>query len=192
MSKPKLDGEARVSRYLNFLGLKPERYTKAEMRASRTPDFKVYSGDSLAFYCEVKTAQEDTWLKDLLEIAEPGMLVGGTRDDPTYSRIASYIHDSVGQFDAVNPSMVLPNVLAIVNGDEEADIEDLEIAFGSLIYSSARIADSKKRINLVIWFDGWSQDGPHFFAPGAHEGHTLSLARYLPIDLKAIQRYPYR
>lgn len=134
MSKPKFAGESRVSRYLNYLGLKTDRYSKMERRASRTPDFKVFSGDNLAFYCEVKTSQEDTLLNDLLENAEPGKLVGGTRNDSTYNRIASYIHDSVSQFDAVNPAMELPNVLAIVNGDSEADITDLDQIFTGNAY----------------------------------------------------------
>lgn len=203
MSKAKLDGESRVSRYLNFLGLKTERYSKAELRASRTPDFKVYSGDALSFYCEVKTGQEDTWLNDLLAKAEPGTLVGGTRNDSTYNRIASYIHESVGQFDAVNASIELPNVLAIVNGDTEAGIKDLLHVFSGNVYcdddsvvpmfqefSEGRIKFSKWRIHLFVWFDDWSHDGPKFFVPDAHEKHTLSLAYHLPFNLKAIKSRP--
>ena len=59
MSKAKLDGEARVREYLTATGLRVERFTKAEMQRGRTPDFRVLAGDELAFYCEVKTAQED-------------------------------------------------------------------------------------------------------------------------------------
>ena len=35
------------------------RFTKAELRQGRTPDFRVFAGDELAFYCQVKEAQED-------------------------------------------------------------------------------------------------------------------------------------
>ena len=204
MSKPKLDGESRISQYLESLGLKTERYSKSERRASRTPDFKVYSEDSLAFYCEVKTAQEDTWLNSLLEQAEPGTLVGGTRNDSTYNRIASYVHESVGQFDAVNPTMELPNVLAIVNGDVDSGITDLIQVFtgngycddGSVWpmyqeFSEGRIKESKWRIHLFMWFDEWNEDGPKLLVPESHQQHTLSLAPRLQIDLRSIHRLPF-
>jgi hypothetical protein len=48
MAKSKLHGEARVSRYLNFLGLKTERQTKAEMRAGQTPGFEVLNRPGFA------------------------------------------------------------------------------------------------------------------------------------------------
>jgi len=62
MSKAKLDGEARVEEFLLTSGLQVERYTKAQLRQGRTPDFRIFGGDELAFFCEVKTAQEDEWL----------------------------------------------------------------------------------------------------------------------------------
>jgi hypothetical protein len=125
MSKAKLDGESRVQAYLASFGLRVERFTKAEMRQGKTPDFRVHSGDDLAFYCEVKTAQEDEWLDKQLAAAPPLTLVGGSRPAPTYNRISNYISSGVGQLDAVNPSMDYPNVLAIVNGDDGAGVTDL-------------------------------------------------------------------
>jgi hypothetical protein len=59
MSKAKLDGENRVHEYLTGAGFRVDRFTKAEMQQGRTPDFRVFAGDELAFYCEVKTTQED-------------------------------------------------------------------------------------------------------------------------------------
>lgn len=88
MSQATLDGESRVQTYLASFGLRVERFTKAEMRQGRTPDFRVYAGHELAFYCEVKTAQEDEWLDEQLAAAPPLALVGGSRPDSTYNRIS--------------------------------------------------------------------------------------------------------
>ena len=125
MSRAKLDGEACIYEYLTGAGLRVERFSKAEMCQGRTPDFRVFANDELAFFCEVKTAQEDEWLDKQLAAAPPLTLVGGARPDPTYNRINNYIHSAARQFDAVNPAMDRPNVLAIVNGDHGAAITDL-------------------------------------------------------------------
>src|ERR1017187_8570601 len=86
----KSNGESIVSDYLTGCGLSVQRFDKAAMRQSRTPDFRVLANDRLAFYCEVKTAQEDEWLERQLDAAPPGTLVGGLRPDPTYNRVSNY------------------------------------------------------------------------------------------------------
>src|SRR6266852_7519980 len=91
-----------VAAYLQSLGLTPERFPKAEMRKSRTPDFRVLQGGALVFFCEVKNAQEDRWLEEQGKDAAPA-LYGGTRPDPIYNRVANYVHGAAGQFAAVNP-----------------------------------------------------------------------------------------
>jgi hypothetical protein len=58
MSEAKLDGEARVEEYLTGANLDVARFSKAEMRQGRTPDFRVFANGDLAFYCEMKMAQE--------------------------------------------------------------------------------------------------------------------------------------
>src|ERR1700694_206975 len=110
MSKAKLNGEARVQAYLIGTRLRVERFTENEKRQDRTPDFCVFAGDEVAFYCEVKTAQEDERLDQQLAKVLPG----GSRNDSTYNRVSGHIHSAVGQFDAVNPAMERPSVLAIV------------------------------------------------------------------------------
>jgi hypothetical protein len=62
MSKAKLDGENRVQEYFASIGLHVKRFSKSEMCRERTPDFRVFADGKFAFYCEVKTAQEDEWL----------------------------------------------------------------------------------------------------------------------------------
>ena len=67
----------------------------------------------------------DEWLDKQLALAPPLTLVGGSRPDPTYNRISKYVYSAVGPFDAANPAMDLPNVLAIVNGDDGSGFTDL-------------------------------------------------------------------
>jgi len=77
--------ESRVADYLRSLGLEPRRFSTAERRGRRTPDFQVYDGGALAFYCEVKAVAPDQWLDQQLAGAPPGVIVGGVRDDPTWA-----------------------------------------------------------------------------------------------------------
>jgi hypothetical protein len=204
MSKAKLDGESRVRDFFIANGLLVERFTKSELRQGRTPDFKVFAGDELAFYCEVKTAQEDEWLDKKLAAAPPGTLVGGSRPDPTYNRLCNYINNAVDQLDAVNPLMAHPNVLAIVNGDDGAGITDLIQVFtgnaycesGEVIpmfreYSEGRIPKTKLRVHLYLWFNDWQPDrGPWKFFPEVHPAHHAALCRHLSVNPEELGRPP--
>lgn len=203
MSQTKLDGEIRVSEYLKGLGLRGERFTKAEMRQGRTPDFRVFARDALAFYCEVKTAQEDSSLDQHLAAAPPGAIVGGSRPDPTYNRISNHIHSAVGQLDAVNPAMEVPNVLAIVNGDKQAGITDLiQVLTGSAYcengnvipmfreYSEGRIREEKLRVHLYLWCNEWEVGGPRQFYPAIHAGHYAALCGHFGVKAADLRRLP--
>lgn len=197
--------ETRVREYLTATGLRVERFTKAEMQQGRTPDFRVFAGDELAFYCEVTTAQEDEWLDKQLAAAPPLTLVGGGRPDPTYNRISSQIHSAVGQFDAVNPAMDLPNVLALVNGDDGAGITDLiSVLTGNAYcesgdvwpmfreYSDGRIREEKLRVHLYLWFNEWKAGDPQEFFPEVHAVHHPALCVHFGVDPAAIRRLPAR
>ncbi len=201
MSKAKLDGETRVQEYLTGAGLRVEQFTKADMRQGRTPDFRVFAGDELAFYCEVKTSQEDEWLDKQLAAAPPLTLVGDSRPDPTYNRICKYIHNAVGQFDAVNLSMDRPNVLAIVNGDDGAGITDLiSLLTGNVYgesgkvwpmfreYSEGRIREEKLRVHLYLWFSEWKPGKPQMFFPEIHAAHHTALCQHFSVDRAAMKR----
>jgi len=93
--------EDRVSRYLEQHHLTTVRFSRQEMRESKTPDFRVLLDDRVIFFCEVKSSLRDRWLDKQLEAVQPGDLAGGVRNDPIFSRLTSVIHDSVKQFDAV-------------------------------------------------------------------------------------------
>ena len=205
MSKAKLDGEARVLEYLIGAGLRVDRFSKAEMKRGRTPDFRAFANGELAFYCEVKTAQEDEWLHRQWAAAPPETLVGGERQDqdPTYNRVNNQIHSAAGQFDAVNRAMDHPNVLAIVNGDDSAGFTDLiqvltgnaHCESGAVIpmfgeFSEGRIREEKLRVHLYLWFNEWKAGVPQMFFPEVHAIHHAALCRYLSVDPVAMKRLP--
>lgn len=48
--------------FLAGKGLRVEGFSDAERSLSKTPDYKVFQGTSLAFFCEVKSIAEDSWL----------------------------------------------------------------------------------------------------------------------------------
>lgn len=203
MSKAKLDGENRVRDYLSGAGLRVERFNKAEMKQGRTPDFRVFSGGEVAFYCEVKTAQEDEWLDQQLAKVPPGTLAGGSRDESTYFRITRQIHSALGQFDAVNPLMDHPNVLAIVNGDDGAGFIGLiEVLTGNAYcesgevipmfreYSEGRTREENLRVHLYLWFNAWKRGEPQKFFPEVHAAHHAVLCRYFSVDSAVMKRLP--
>lgn len=203
MSRAKLDGEGLVQKYLMSVDLRAERFEKHEMRNGKTPDFRVFRGDELAFYCEVKTSQEDEWLKRRLADAPPLTLVGGVRPDPTYNRIANYVHTSVAQFDAVNQKLERPNVLAIVNGDSHVAFDDLISVLtgdaycesGEVIpmfcgYSEGRIREEKLRVHLYLWFNDWKPTHCQKFFPEFHSAHHAALCGYFNLDPATIDRLP--
>lgn len=192
-------GESRVSAYLTKNGLLVERFDKAAMQRNRTPDFRVFVEDRLAFYCEVKTAQEDEWLDRQLAKVPPGTLAGGARPDPTYNRISNHIHSAAGQFDAVNAGCEYPNVLAVVNNDFEAGTPDLlavltgnaYTAAGAILmfrnFSEGRIREEKERIHLYLWFDEGEVE-PRKFWTQSNSEHHAALCRYLGIDPASIKQ----
>ena len=205
MPKPTFNGEDGVRKFLVSKGLRPEPFTKAEKRLSRTPDFRVFDGGDLAFYCEVKTAQEDEWLGTQLANAPPLTIVGGLRHDPTYNRISHYIHKATGQFDAVNSTMDRPNVLAIVNDDGGAGFTDLiQVLTGNAYcqsgeiwpmfreYSDGRIREAKLRIHLYLWFDAWRSTRPQFFFPEVHQRYHQALCRVFGVDPSRVKGLPVR
>ncbi|MDK9556094.1 hypothetical protein QQF73_00555 [Marinobacter sp. M216] len=165
--------ENRVEEFLEKYKLRPERFTSAEMASGKTPDFRVFSGNDLELYCEVKSPDEDTWLDDQLDQAMPEEIVGGLRKDPTFNRLTAHIHKARKQFDAVNPNEAFPNVLAFYNQDENSGFLDLlAVTTGNFFsedgsvfpiyknYSEGLVKRDVEKIHLVIWLD---KHKPHRF-----------------------------
>jgi hypothetical protein len=190
-----------VAAYLKALYLTPERFTKVEMRQNRTPDFRVFCGNALAFYCEVKNAQEDRWLDEQGKDMVPGALYGGLRRDPIYNRVANYVHSAVHQFAAVNSDGQVPNVLAIVNEDRMAGFPDLRSVLTGNFYpangppdpifrniSEGRIREERFRIHLYLWFDA-GRNKPHMVFSHSNSAHDAVLCHYFGV--KADQIKPF-
>jgi len=165
--------EDRVKEFLESYQLRPERFTDAEMAAGKTPDFQVFTGNSLELYCEVKSPEKDSWLDDQLDAATPGEVFGGLRSDPVFNRLTAHIHKARKQFDAVNSTEALPNVLAFYNQDENSGFLDLlAVTTGNFFsedgsvfpiyknYSEGRAKKDIERIHLFIWLDKFK---PHRF-----------------------------
>lgn len=159
-----LEDEELVAKLLADRGLRAERFSKTERRQGKTPDFRVFHGEKLMFYCEVKSVEKDTWLDKKLDVAAPGVVVGGLRDDPVFNRLADDIHQAVAQFLAVNPDAVVPNVMVFVNHDSMCDEQDMvAVLTGQFLaddgtahriyakFSEGRIKNEKYAIHLFCW-----------------------------------------
>lgn len=175
-------------------------YTKEEKAKKKTPDFRVYRGENLIFFCEVKTIDRDTWLEDLLIKAPPLTIVGGGRNDPRFNRVSNKIHEAALQFDSVNPDLTYPNVLIFVIHDDSCDFHTLInvitgyfIAEGGelhLIYgkfSHGRIRKEKSRINLYIWMDENREDPGYFIIKD--KNHHNRLCDLFDLDTSKIKYY---
>jgi hypothetical protein len=149
-------------------GLQPERFSKADMRRGKTPDFRVRKGGDVVLYCEAKHVQHDDWLAAKLESAQPLELVGGLRPDPIFNRLSNHIHEAAQQFKAVNPEHAYPNVLVFANSDSQCGFPDLRsVVTGNFYaqsgvvepiyaeYSDGRIREEKLLIDAYIWWDDW-------------------------------------
>lgn len=179
-------GEIIVAEYLMDKGFRPERFSKSEQRNGKTPDYRVFRDEEFAFFCEVKTIPLDTWW-------------GGLRNDPTFNRLSGDIHDAVKQFDAVNPKLEHPNVLAIVNQDFRTGFTDLvNVTTGCAItdegahpiyrrFSEGRIKEEKSRIHLYVWLDNYKANRLYFNLGLRH--HLVKLCSYFGVEPESIRYF---
>jgi hypothetical protein len=130
------DDLAFISDWMAAYDLRTERFSSDETRQGKTPDFRIFRADKLAAYCEVKSPR-DSWLDDQLEDAAPCAIVGGSRPDPTFNRIASHVEKAARQFDSVNPEREIPNILCFVNWAAENGFHDLEETLTGYLCESA-------------------------------------------------------
>ena len=175
-------------------GLRAERFTKAERRAGKTPDFRVYKDEQLVYFCEAKHVQHDDWLDKQLEQAQPLEIVGGLRHDPVFNRLAEHIHKAAQQFDAVNHDRRCPNVLVFTNSDRRSGFADLVSTLTGNFYaedgsvdaiyqnvSEGRIREEKFTIDLYVWVDEWGPEKKRMFF-NESSPHYAALSRILGSD----------
>jgi hypothetical protein len=177
--------------YLTGLSLRPERFSKEEMRLGKTPDFRVFSDSDLAAYCEAKHVQHDDWLDEQLKEARPLQVVGGLRPDPVFNRLTAHIHKAAQQFAAVNPNHAYPNILVFANSDRACTFHgdligvltgNFYVEGGSVEpifeqFSNGRIKYEKVTIDLYVWWDSWKADRPRlwFWHNSQHYGKVCAL-----------------
>jgi hypothetical protein len=103
--------EGTAEEFLSSRGFRPERFSTVEHKTGKTQDYRVFGCADLRFHCEVKGIEKDTWPDKQLANAPVGTVVAGATPDPTFNRLTADIHDTVKQFNAVNPGRSHPNVL---------------------------------------------------------------------------------
>jgi hypothetical protein len=182
-------GEQFAEAFCERHGLTSHRFSKAEMRRGKTPDFRVSKLSQLVLYCEAKHVQHDDWLDQQLEDAQPLEIVGGLRHDPIFNRLAEHIHHAAKQFDAVNHDHEYANVLVFTNSDAHCGFPDLLAVLTGNFYaesgavepiyknvSEGRIREEKFTVDLYVWFNEWKgteQKGSCFFNNGSRHYATL-------------------
>lgn len=195
---PSLEDEDLVVKLLADKGLRAERFSISEKRRGKTPDFRVFQGEALKFFCEVKSVEKDTWLDKQLDAAAPCQIVGGLRDDPVYNRLADDIHQAAAQFLAVNPASEIPNVMVFVNHDSMCDEQDMVgVLTGQFLaddgtshriytkFSEGRIKNGKFFIHLFCWVEEGRFRALTFNQ--AHSVHCNALCELLSYDPTSIK-----
>ena len=195
------EDEQRVASYMTDHGLVANRFSKSEVGKNKTPDFRVQrsGSDNLLFYCEVKSIRKNDWLGRYHADPESPEMVGSARKDPVFNRLTEDIHEAAKQFEAVNPEIIYPNVLAFVNHDRMCGFFDLiGVLTGNFmaeggktfpiyrLYSEGRIRQEKDGLHLFVWLDDFK---PHrLLFSQTHENHHLLLCDCFHIEPSVIKQ----
>jgi len=160
------NSEEVVRQFLAERDLRAEKIPTAE---GKRPDFEVFKGDTMEFYCEVKALTDADPLANHFVEKSPGIHVAEQfkiGDRSRQYRIAKNIHTAAKQFDAINPDLSYPNVLAFVNWDDLCPLVDLrDLLVGCIdkvngvrvtfapAAAHQQIANDRGRIHAFIWID---------------------------------------
>lgn len=187
---------ALVADYFTGQGLTAQRFPGKDTRSKiKRPDFRLLRGSELVAYCEVKSAI-DGWLSSKLVGAAPGEVRGGECTQAGYNRIGRNIEHAAGQFDEVNPSRLVPNILFFVNHDAGVDWRDLVAALTgiypldretyTLNPKAMQASDGKIRIDLFVWLDV-EDVKPFYHFSLVDDSHVKALCSLLSIDQSGIK-----
>ncbi len=143
--------------------------------AGSTADLQVLQNGLLVAFCELKSPR-DEWLDRSLDLANPLQIVGGMREDPIFNKIRKHANKASKQFEAVNPTRTVPNILIFVNHDNASDFGDLIETFTGLFHAAdgsrhatmldmaSSLKRAKSQIDLCVWIDGnTGKDQCYFF-----------------------------
>lgn len=189
-----------VTRFFESHGLISERFTKAETRSGKTPDFRIRKDGKLVSYCEVKSPN-DPWLDEKLDSAPAFQIVGGARPDPIFNRLSGLISKAVEQFDAVNPLREVPNILFFVNHDDASSYADLRETLTGEFFaesgaryatmkhvSEGRIKHAKYRVDAYIWYDVTAGKVEGWFFGEENPAHLEAICDMFRLDKSNIRR----
>lgn len=120
--------EQEVVEFFEFMKLKVERFPgKDSQRKRRTPDFIVTNENGFLFYCEQKTMEFEN-------------LMSGMSPKTAQDKLKNSMQRASGQFESVNPSRLVPNVLCWRSKNPQVNYTHLENlleakidAFGSVV-----------------------------------------------------------
>lgn len=167
--------EAQAEAFFQSRGLLVERYVKGNLGKTRTPDFKVSASNGAFFYCEAKSFPQLSADK-------------GVSPNTLHNSLAGKITKASKQFKAVNPSRLVPNVLAWRATDPRINSQSLEDLLQGYIKISDVVVDLSKHrfgrvryhlkdIDLHIWFYPWGE--PDFMHTSSDPRFYTNLQRML-------------
>jgi large subunit ribosomal protein L30 len=170
--RPQEEDEETDKRLMRKLVFDPRKivlqpFNKEEMRAGKSPDFRLFKDNKLRGYCELKSPRDD-WVFDFTDDLEPAELRVDVRPDPAAHNLARNIGKAAAQFDAVNPDHSLPNILVLVSHARRRGPADLKMAIEGIQVPGGHplflLLDEKKKDPKKAWKQEklWEADVEHW------------------------------
>lgn len=170
------EDEKTAFEFLREFGLIIEKYDKGKYDGKRT-DFRVFKSNKLAFYAEVKTFIYDS-NEDLL-------------NNTIFNKISGKIRDANKQFQYVNKSHNVPNVLFLFSNDYRINwsnfqsflIAKYDYGAGTLPLNKFRDGRSKeavRNVDLYIWL---YKDYRKYFLTSTKRSLNLELFSIFHCDM---------
>jgi ribosomal protein L30 len=178
--------DAALMRKLAFdrKGITLERYSDAELKTGKTPDFKLYKDDKLCGYCEMKSPRDDY----VFEKPAPGE-AAIRKNLPFHRKLGSHIRHASALFHTVNPDHSVPNIMVFVTHAPDIERRDLHATIAGLPAPEAgkrvfmlsrkmqeQVLDAARKTDLFLWIDAEKGTLQHVSVNGApHQAATLDL-----------------
>lgn len=158
-----------VEEFFAALGLRAERIPEATVK---TPDFEILRDAELVAFCEVKSPQNvfAERMNDAINQAPPGQYGGIFESGPVsrqYRCMERAAIKAVEQFNSVNASHAVPNILMIVNHDRfsyESDFVEAVTGYvEGLGYMSIGVRADIPEIDAYVWLNSGILPGRRIF-----------------------------
>jgi hypothetical protein len=128
---------------------------------TKTPDFRILRGAETVAFCEVKYPQDIFTERLTAAIRQaPDGQIGGIIEHGHPSRqyrcLERAATKAAAQFESINPSHSVPNVLMVVNHDAysyEDDFREVLIGYCGGIRTGKALRDDIPEIDAYVWID---------------------------------------